>query len=59
MNGGGWQKVIDWSYKIGLTGLVSLNLVAGLTVIGNDIVKPVLAQNEQQFARTVMALPRP
>jgi hypothetical protein len=59
MNGGGWQKVIDGSYKIGLTGLVGLNLVAGLAVIGNDIVKPVLAQNEQQSSRTVMALPRP
>jgi hypothetical protein len=59
MNGGGWQKVIDWSYKIGLTGLVSLNLVAGLAVIGNDIVKPVLAQNGHQPSRTVMALPRP
>jgi hypothetical protein len=55
MNGGGWQKVIDWSYKIGLTGLVSLNLVAGLAVIGTDIVKPVLAQNEQQSSRTVSA----
>jgi hypothetical protein len=59
MNGGGWQKVIDWSYKVGLTGLVSLNLVAGLAVIGNDIVKPALAQNEQQSLRTVMVLMRP
>jgi hypothetical protein len=59
MNRCGWQKVIDWSYKIGLTGLVNLNLVAGLAVIGNDIVKPALAQNEQQSLRTVMALPRP
>jgi hypothetical protein len=58
MNGSGWQNVIDWSYKVGLTGLVSLNLVAGFAVIGNDIVKPVLAQNEQS-SHTVMALPRP
>jgi hypothetical protein len=45
MSGGGWQKIVDWSYKIGLTGLVGLNLVAGLAAIGNDMVKPVLAQD--------------
>jgi hypothetical protein len=45
MSGCGWKKIIDWSYKIGLTGLVGLNLVAGLVAIGNGMVKPVLAQD--------------
>jgi hypothetical protein len=45
MSGCGWQKMLDWSYKMGLTGLVGLNLGAGLAVIGNDLVKPVLAQD--------------
>jgi hypothetical protein len=45
MSGCGWQKLINWSYKLGLTGLVGLNLVAGLVVLGNDLVKPVLAQD--------------
>jgi hypothetical protein len=45
MSGGGWQKLINWSYKLGLAGLVGLNLVAGLAVLGNDLVKPVLAQD--------------
>jgi hypothetical protein len=58
MSGGGWQTAINWSYKIGLMGLVGMNLVAGLAVIGNDVVKPVLAQNGQQPSHTVMALPR-
>jgi hypothetical protein len=45
MSGCGWQKIVNWSYKIGLTGLVGLNLVAGIVAIGNDTVKPVLAQD--------------
>ena len=58
MSGSGWQKVVNWSYNIGLSGLVGLNLVAGLAVIGNDMVQPILAHNGQQPSRTVMALPR-
>jgi hypothetical protein len=46
MSGGGWQKIADWSYTMGLTGLVGLNLAAaGLVAIGSDMVKPVLAQD--------------
>jgi hypothetical protein len=45
MSGGGWQKIVDWSYTMGLTGLVGLNLVAGLVAIASEMVKPVLAQD--------------
>jgi hypothetical protein len=45
MNGCGWQKVIAWSFKLGLKGLVGLNLIAGIAAIGTATVKPAMAQD--------------
>jgi hypothetical protein len=41
----GWQKLVNWSYKLGLTSIVGLNLAAGVVVIGNEMLQPASAQD--------------